>query len=417
MKGAISVINSGSSSIKFSLFDQDEPKLLRLICRGQVDGIGGKPVFRVSNAGGEHIEEKRWQADDGPVHEQLLDFLVAWIGKFRHSLGLALLGVGHRVVHGGSIYSKPVIVDDPTLAALERFSPLAPLHQPHNLETIRTIQKLSPATPQVACFDTAFHATIPPVAQRYGLPHQLSEEGVRRYGFHGLSYEYVSKRLAKIAPEVARGRVIIAHLGSGASMCALKDGRSVASTMGFSAMDGLIMGTRPGNLDPGVLFYLIEEKGYSLDELSDLLYRRSGLLGMSAISNDMRVLLRSEKQQAKEAIATFVYRLQRELGSLTAALGGLDALVFTAGIGENSPEIRELSAESASWLGVDLDRSANLRGDTRISTTGSRVSVWVIPTNEELMIAMHTRDVLISRSSSSVSKEKEKSGIPPLQPR
>ena len=398
MKGITSVINSGSSSIKFSLFDQSEPESLRLICRGQIDGIGVNPAFRVSNSDGEEIEEKRWPPEEGLDHVQLLDFLVNWIRKHRQALGFALLGVGHRVVHGGNIYSKPVIADELVLAALDKFSALAPLHQPHNLATIRAMQKLSPGTPQVACFDTAFHTTTPAVAQRYGLPRQLIEEGIRRYGFHGLSYEYVARRLTEIAPEVAQGRVIVAHLGSGASMCALKEGRSVASTMGFSAMDGLIMGTRPGNLDPGIILYLLEEKGYSPAEVSALLYRQSGLLGMSAISNDMRVLLKSDRQQAKEAIATFVYRIQRELGSLAAVLGGLDALVFTAGIGENSPEIREMSARSARWLGVELDHQANQRGDTRISTADSRVSVWIVPTNEELMIAMHTRDVLSGRS-------------------
>ena len=398
MKGIISVINSGSSSIKFSLFDQREPESLRLICRGQIDGIGVNPAFRVSNGDGEEIEEKRWPPEEGPDHAQLLDFLVNWIRKHRQALGLALLGVGHRVVHGGNIYSKPVIADELVLAALDKFSALAPLHQPHNLATIRAMQKLSPGTPQVTCFDTAFHTATPAVAQRYGLPRQLSEEGIRRYGFHGLSYEYVARRLTEIAPEVAQGRVIVAHLGSGASMCALKEGRSVASTMGFSAMDGLIMGTRPGNLDPGIILYLLEEKGYSPAEVSALLYRQSGLLGMSAISNDMRVLLKSDRQQAKDAIATFVYRIQRELGSLAAVLGGLDALVFTAGIGENSPEIREMSARSARWLGVELDHQANQRGDTRISTAYSRVSVWIVPTNEELMIAMHTKDVLSGRS-------------------
>lgn len=414
MKGIISVINSGSSSIKFSLFGLDEEEQLQLICRGQVDGIGVSPTFKVSSGDGELLEEKGWQPEKGLDHTQLLDFLITWIRKYRQSLDLTLLGVGHRVVHGGNIYSRPVIADERTLAVLDRFSALAPLHQPHNLATIRAVQKFSPTTPQVACFDTAFHTTIPPVAQRYGLPHQLSEEGIRRYGFHGLSYEYVSQRLTEIAPEVARGRVIIAHLGSGASMCAVKEGRSIASTMGFSAMDGLIMGTRPGNLDPGVILYLLEEKGYSPAEVSDLLYRHAGLLGMSAISNDMRVLLQSDRQQAKEAIATFVYRLQREMGSLAAALGGLDALVFTAGIGENSPEIREMSASSAQWLGIELDHVANKKGETRISSVDSLVSVWIIPTNEELMIAMHTRDVLIS---SSEAAQKEGSGIPPLQPR
>jgi acetate kinase len=395
MKGCISVVNSGSSSIKFSLFDHVEKKELRLVFGGQVEGIGVAPRFEVRNNQNETIEEKTWE--DGPDvnHENLMGYIIGWIRENRQRLGLALVGVGHRVVHGGEVYSCPVRVDEAVLKDLEAFIPLAPLHQPHNLAPIRAVMKLGAAIPQVACFDTAFHRTTPPVAQLFALPRQFSEQGIRRYGFHGLSYEYIARRLRELDPEAAGGRVVVAHLGSGASMCALNDGQSIASTMGFSAMDGLPMGTRPGNLDPGVVLHLIQENGMSPEALTDLFYKKSGLLGVSGISNDMRVLLESDDPHAEEAIALFVYRIQRELGSLAAALGGLDALVFTGGVGENAPTIRARVAEAARWLGLRLDEAANAAGPSKISRADSPVAAWVIPTNEELMIATHTRDILL----------------------
>jgi acetate kinase len=299
------------------------------------------------------------------------------------------------VVHGGDAYSSPVRVDDTVLKNLEKFIPLAPLHQPHNLGPIRAVMNLGADIAQVACFDTAFHRTNPPLAQMFALPRGLTDEGVRRYGFHGLSYEYIARRLPVLDPGAAAGRVVVAHLGSGASMCALLGGQSIASTMGFSAMDGLPMGTRPGNLDPGVVLYLMQAKGMQANDLADLFYKRCSLLGISGISNDMRILQASDDPRAEEAIAVFVYRIQRELGSLAAALGGLDALVFTAGVGENSPTIRARVCEGAQWLGLRLDSEANAKGQSKISQEASAVAVWVIPTHEELMIATHTRNILL----------------------
>lgn len=394
MKGCISVVNSGSSSIKFSLFDNVETEELRLVFGGQVEGIGVAPRFEACNHQDETIAEKAWEHGPDVNHESLMGYILGWIRENRQHLGLALTGVGHRVVHGGEVYSRPVRVDDAVLKDLEKFIPLAPLHQPHNLAPIRAVMKLGADIPQVACFDTAFHRTNPPVAQLFALPRRLSEKGIRRYGFHGLSYEYIVRRLRVLDPEAAGGRVVVAHLGSGASMCALNDGQSIASTMGFSAMDGLPMGTRPGNLDPGVVLHLIQEEGMTPEALTDLFYKKSGLLGVSGISNDMRVLLESDDPHAEEAIAVFVYRIQRELGSLAAALGGLDALVFTGGVGENAPAIRARVAKAAHWLGLHLDEAANAGGQLKICREESPVTAWVIPTNEELMIATHTRDIL-----------------------
>ncbi len=395
MKGSISVINSGSSSIKFSLFNDVEAKELNLVFRGQVEGIGVAPRFQARNHQDDILEEKSWENATDINHESLMSYIIGWIRENRQRLGLELIGVGHRVVHGGDVYSHPVRIDDAVIKALAKFIPLAPLHQPHNLGPIRAVLKLSADIPQVACFDTAFHRTNPPVAQLFALPRRVTENGIRRYGFHGLSYEYFSRRLRMLDAKSAQGRVVVAHLGSGASMCALLNGQSIASTMGFSAMDGLPMGTRPGNLDPGVVLYLIQEKGMTATDLIDLFYKRSGLLGLSDISNDMRILEESDDPRATEAIDVFVYRIQRELGSLVAALGGLDALVFTAGVGENSAAIRARVCEDAGWLGLQLDRDANTQGRSKISRKDSRVAVWVIPTNEELMIATHTRNILL----------------------
>ncbi len=408
MNNCISVINAGSSSIKFSLYDNLDRRDLRLVFKGQIDGIGTAPRFKAKNAGDETVEETSWENAAGLDHDSLMAHLISWIRKHRQTLNLELLGVGHRVVHGGEFYSRPQLVDERVLNTLRRFIPLAPLHQPHNLRPIRTVAKLNPDTPQVACFDTAFHASTPRTAQMFALPRWLTEEGVRRYGFHGLSYEYVARRLPEYDPVAAQGRVVVAHLGSGASMCAIQGGRSIASTMGFSAMDGLPMGTRPGNMDPGVVLYLLREKGMDVSEIEELLYKESGLLGVSGVSNDMRELQQSDDPGAEEAISLFAYRIHRELGSLVAALGGLDALVFTAGIGENDPDVRARVCEHASWLGVELDPEANRDGGPRISASRSAVAVWVIPTNEELMIASHTRDVINSLNQGSDACDEER---------
>jgi acetate kinase len=399
MKGCISVINGGSSSIKFSLFDKVEAENLRLKFRGQVDGIGVAPRFKAKNAQGDTIEEKSWTNAPDLNHESLMIHIIKWIRSHRERLGLALYGVGHRVVHGGNAYSSPVKVDQTVLKNLEKYIPLAPLHQPHNLSPIRTVAQLGTDIPQVACFDTAFHRTNPPVSQLFALPRELTREGVRRYGFHGLSYEYIARKLPEFDPQTASGRVVVAHLGSGASMCAILNGKSIASTLGFSAIDGLPMGTRTGSLDAGVILYLLQQKGMDVKAVETLLYKQSGLLGVSGISNDMRVLQESDDPRAEEAISLFVYRIQRELGALSATLGGLDALVFTAGIGENAPEIRARVCEGAKWLGIQLDVEANANNGPQISTQDSAVSVWVIPTNEELMIATHTKAVLLGSHS------------------
>ncbi len=301
-----------------------------------------------------------------------------------------MAAAGHRVVHGGERFAAPVLVNQEVLQALQALVPLAPLHQPHNLDAIRALAHVKPGIPQVACFDTAFHRTQPAVAQAFALPQELTEAGIARYGFHGLSYEYIARVLPGIAGETGRGRVVVAHLGNGASMCALQGGRSIATTMSFTALDGLPMGTRSGSLDPGVILYLLSERGMDVAALTDLLYHRSGLLGMSGLSSDMRALLASNASSARAAIDVFVYRIRRELGSLVAALGGLDALVFTAGIGEHAAPIRARVCEQTAWLGIRLDPEANARGGPRISGPDSSVSVWMIPTNEELMIAEHT---------------------------
>jgi len=318
----------------------------------------------------------------------LLGFLRAEVGDQR------LVGVGHRVVHGGMEYSRPVRVDAKVLAALEKYVPLAPLHQPHNLAPIRALLERAPQLPQFACFDTAFHRAQPEVAQAFALPRSITERGVRRYGFHGLSYEYIAQALPAHDAKAAAGRVVVLHLGNGSSMCAMANGRSVASTMGFTAVDGLPMGTRCGSLDPGVVLYLMDELKMDARAIEKLIYEQSGLLGVSGISSDMRALLASSDPDAKAAIDLYVYRIGRELGSLAAALGGLDAVVFTAGIGENSAVLREGVCRDARWLGVELDPAANGAGGPRISTVASRVGAWAIPTNEELMIAQHTRGLL-----------------------
>ncbi|MCX8145528.1 MAG: acetate/propionate family kinase [Azovibrio sp.] len=390
-KQAILTINAGSSSIKFAVFSLTHPLADTALVSGQIDGIG-TPEARLLAKDHAHIKV----ADEAlpmpsPDHQQAFDYLFRWYAE--HSAGREIIAVGHRVVHGGQRYAKPIRVDAPTLEQLAALTPLAPLHQPHNLAGIQAIQALMPNVPQVACFDTAFHRHQPEVAQLFGLPRHITAEGVRRYGFHGLSYEYIARVLPQHSAR-AEGRVVICHLGNGSSMAAMVGRKGVASTMGFTAVDGLMMGTRTGNLDPGVLLYLMENKGMGVKELTRLLYKESGLLGVSGISQDMRTLLASDKPEAAEAVELYCYRIVRELGSLAAAAGGLDALVFTGGIGEHAVEIRRRVGAQAGWLGVKIAPEANARHDIRISAPDSSVDVLVIPTNEEWMIAHHTQTLL-----------------------
>jgi acetate kinase len=387
---AILVLNAGSSSIKLSVFAERAGELA-LEVRGQVEGLYGTPRFAAQDPSGAVVAEESWPGrtlDHAGAIEYLRDFLKHQLANDR------LVGVGHRVVHGGLKYTAPVRVDAETLKALERLIPLAPLHQPHNLSPIALLLERAPELPQVACFDTSFHRTNPPVAQRFALPAEFHDAGVRRYGFHGLSYEYIASALPSLDERAASAKVIVLHLGNGSSMCAMEAGRSVTSTMGFTAAEGLPMGTRCGALDPGVIVYLLDEHKMDARAIERLIYNESGLLGVSGISSDMRTLLASADPSAKLAIDVFVYRIRRELGSLTAALGGLDAIVFTGGIGENAAAIRERVCRDAAWLGIELDTAANARGGPRISAAGSRVRAWVVPTNEELMIARHTQRVL-----------------------
>ena len=397
MPQGLLVLNAGSSSIKFSVFalpvDDGE---LSLVCRGLQENIGDdNPRFRAFDQAGKVVIDTQPTTPAGEVyhHRAALRDLLVWL---RDSPDLPdVIAVGHRVVHGGEEYSDPQMLTPEIIARLETFVPLAPLHQPHNLAGIRAIGAVQPDLPQVACFDTAFHFSQPELAQLFALPRVYREEGVRRYGFHGLSYEYIAGALAEAMGTAATGRAVVAHLGNGASMCAMRDGNSVASTMGFTAVEGLPMGTRSGSLDPGVLLYLIERHGMGVRDLTNLLYKQSGLLGLSGVSNDMRELLASADPNAKLAVDYFSYRIARELGSLTAALGGLDALVFTGGIGEHAAAVREQVCARSTWLGIELDAAANTEHRSRISSPASRVAVWVLPTNEELVIARHTRRLVL----------------------
>jgi acetate kinase len=390
---AIAVLNAGSSSLKFSLFAA-RGDALELVARGQTEGLYTAPRFAAKDGAGKLVGEKSWAEGVRLGHDGALDHLVAFLRAEYADHRLA--GIGHRVVHGGLEYTLPVRVDAAVLAALEKYIPLAPLHQPHNLAPIRALLARSPQLPQVACFDTAFHSGAPAVAQAFALPKAITDRGVRRYGFHGLSYEYIASVLPQNDARAASGKTVVLHLGNGSSMCAMANGRSVASTMGFTAADGLPMGTRCGNLDPGVILYVMDELKMDARAIEKLIYQQSGLLGVSGISSDMRTLEASGEPGAKSAIDLFIYRIGRELGSLAAALGGLDAIVFTAGIGENSRGLRERVCRDAAWLGVTLDPTANDSGGPRISTPASRTSAWVIPTNEELMIARHARHLLES---------------------
>jgi acetate kinase len=399
MSDAIAVLNAGTSSLKFTLFAEAANGPV-VVVRGQAEGLQTSPRFVAKDASGAVIGEKAWGEGVALGHAGALEHLVAFL---RERLAQhRLVGVGHRVVHGGLDYTHPVRVDAGVVATLEKYVPLAPLHQPHNLAPIRALLERQPQLPQVACFDTAFHRTQPSVAQAFALPKAITERGVIRYGFHGLSYEYIAGALPAHDARAAAGKVVVLHLGNGSSMCAMASGRSVASTMGFTAAAGLPMGTRSGDLDPGVLLYLMDELAMDTRAIEKLIYQQAGLLGVSGISSDMRTLLASADPNAKAAIDLYVYRIGRELGSLAAALGGLDAIVFTAGIGENSAALRERICCDAAWLGVTLDPDANgrAREATRISAPDSCVAAWVIPTDEELMIARHTRAAIASDARS-----------------
>lgn len=379
-------LNAGSSSIKFALFAV--PALEQLII-GQIDGIGSQAAFKAKSTDQSINEKYEWPVDQAPKnHSTALQWLIDWLGK--HMSDMQIKAVGHRVVHGGHHYSEPVVINEAVLEKFETLLSLAPLHEPHNVAGIKAARESFGDIPQVACFDTAFHRNQPFINDTFAIPRNYYEEGVRRYGFHGLSYEYIAKKLPELFPEHAKGRVIVLHLGNGASMAALKEGKSIASTMAFSALDGLPMGTRCGDIDPGVLLYLMQFKGMSAQAISDLLYKESGLKGLSGISNDMRTLESSDAPTAKEAIDYFVSRVKREIGSLSMALGGLDAMVFTGGIGENSVRIRKEVLEGCEWLGIELDSAKNTAGETIISTEYSSVLCLCIPTNEEGMIAAHT---------------------------
>lgn len=393
MTDALLILNAGSSSLKFSVFrDSDPPELL---LHGQLESLLTAPRFTARNARSDIIDQQAWPVGVSLGHQAAIEYLFNW-GQQGGFSNVRLVAAGHRVVHGGMNLTQPARVDDNVMAELERLVPLAPLHQPHNIAAIRAVTIHAPTLAQVACFDTSFHRTQPAVAQQYGLPRHLTAAGIQRYGFHGLSYEYIASCLRQIDPRAATGRTIVAHLGNGASMCALQGGIGVATTMGFTPLDGLPMGTRCGSIDPGVLLYLMNYGNMDARELERLLTYESGLLGISGLSSDMRVLLEQEATSvpAAEAIEMFVYRSSREIGSLAAAMEGLDALVFTAGIGEHAPSIRARICCSAKWLGLELSERENELGGPKISSESSRVSAWVIPTNEELVIAQQTQRIL-----------------------
>jgi acetate kinase len=399
----ILVVNAGSSSVKFQVFKVDGVELPKRLIRGQIDGIGTRPRLRASDSDGLSLVDQAFDNDIVSNIPTALHTAGAWLREQRKIMPIA---VGHRVVHGGPEYDRPVLIDDHAIARLEQYVPLAPLHQPNNLAPIRSIRVQFPELPQVACFDTAFHRGHGAIADHYAIPEQFYTEGVRRYGFHGLSYEYIACRLPEVASASETGRVIIAHLGSGASMCALAAGRSVESTMGFTALDGLPMGTRPGQFDPGAVLYLIDQKRMSPANVQHLFYHESGLKGLSGISNDVRELEKSTDPRARFALDYFVYRVGLHAGMLAAALGGLDAFVFTAGIGENSASVRARVAQKLAWLGARLDPHANAKHRVLISHNNSRVALYVIPTDEELMIAQHTLALLADRRTTRQRKRR-----------
>jgi acetate kinase len=391
---AILTLNAGSSSLKFALYRVMESGL-SLVARGQVDGLGAAPHLTARSATGAQLFEQRWAKGAHLDPDSLLQPLFAWAEAEapRHRLA----AVGHRVVHGGRNFSRPVLIDQGVLAQLDALSPLAPLHQPHSLAGIRAAQAIRPDLPQIACFDTAFHHGHAEVVTRFALPRAWHEQGVRRYGFHGLSYEYVSGRLRELDPKLAAGKVLIAHLGSGASLCALDNGGSIDTTMSFTPLDGLVMGTRCGALDPGVVLYLQQHGGLTAQAVQTLLYEQSGLLGVSGQSSDMRTLIDSPDPQAKQAVELFTFRVVRETGALMASMGGLDGIVFTGGIGENAPAVRAAIVERLAWTGLALDAKANASGGGCISAPTSRLKAWVVATDEEAMIARHTLEMIVQR--------------------
>lgn len=392
MSELILTLNAGSSSIKFAVYAVERDRLQQTM-KGQVEGIGTRPHFIAKSADGALLNESYWQpVDAGQGHARAFKQIWSWLASAAE--GARILAAGHRVAHGGEAYAQPVLIDAAVIDVLTGLIPLVPLHQPNNLAAIRAVAADHPDLPQVACFDTGFHRGRPTVTEQFALPRALLDRGIKRYGFHGLSYEYIAERLRELAPDVASGRVVVAHLGSGCSMTAIKDGRSVETTMSFSALDGVPMGTRCGLLDPGVILFLMREERMGVADLERLLYKDSGLLGLSGVSNDLRDLHRSDDPKAAEAIDYFVYRIGQTLGSLCAAIGGLDALVFTAGVGENDAEIRARVCRDAAWLGIAIDPEANAEGALCISPEGRQPSVWVIPTDEEQMIATHTLRVV-----------------------
>jgi acetate kinase len=396
MSDTLLVVNAGSSSIKFQLFSIGAGDQLQRRLKGQIEGIGVRPHLVAKSAYGDVLTDRSWPAAEVGDVPAALSKVVEFL---RAEIGTLPIAVGHRVVHGGPDYSTPILIDVSVVERLQAFAPLAPLHQPNNLGPIRTLLQRQPQLPQVACFDTAFHRGHPEVADRYALPDKFYQDGVRRYGFHGLSYEYIASQLPKVAPDMAQGRVVVAHLGSGTSMCAIQAGKSVESTMGFTALDGLPMGTRPGQLDAGIVLYLLTEKGMTAKDIERLFYHDSGLKGLSGIGNDVRDLLASSERRAKFALDYFVYRISLFTGMLAAAMCGIDGFVFTAGVGENAPIIREAVAKRLVWFGLELDPAANAKGEGRISAPGSRIACYVIPTDEELMIARHTLSVLRAQAA------------------
>jgi acetate kinase len=392
LDSVILTLNAGSSSLKFAAFHLVRGAEPALLASGEVEGIGASPNGSVKTAAGEKAELSFERTGARVDHAGAMAAILGWLKLARYDS--SIVAVGHRIVHGGPDFAAPVLIDEATLANLRALIPLAPLHQPHNIAGVEAAMKAFPSTPQVACFDTAFHRSHPFIDDTYALPRSYYDEGVRRYGFHGLSYEFITRRLGKIAPQVARKGVVIAHLGNGASMCSVRDGRAVASTMGFTALDGLAMGTRCGQVDPGVVLYLMAERKMSADEVSDLLWKNSGLKGMSGVSQDMRELEASSSSAARDAIAYFVSRIRRELGALAATVSGAEAVVFTAGIGEHSWRVREAALTDMEWMGIHLDPEANRAGAGIISAKDSSTNVFVIPTDEELMIAEHTMSVI-----------------------
>ena len=387
MQGQVLVLNAGSSSLKFSVFAREQGTALAARYTGQVDGIGKSAKLSIADDKGSRIADQSVQAND---HDGAIAAIHDWFAGSGGGGEASFAAVGHRIVHGGTRYTEPVLINDAVMRELAALVPLAPLHQPHNIAAIRAVAATAPKVPQVACFDTAFHRGQPPLAQQFALPRALSAKGIIRYGFHGLSYEYIVSALPRVVPSCARGKIVIAHLGNGASLCAVEQGRSIATTMSFTPVDGLVMGTRSGSLDPGVVLYLLRHEGMDADAVEKLINQQSGLLGVSGVSSDMRELLASSDPHAREAVDLFVYCIARELGSLAAALHGLDAVIFTGGIGEHAAPVRAAVCRATEWLGLTLDAAANEAGGPRLSTADSRVSAWMIPTDENLMIARHT---------------------------